>query len=104
MGSLLDHFVLNDPKAFLFDKSKNLLVIQVSLAIVDNSTIDQYFQSKASAYDQTVWQGSYDYYNTKNQWIMRALYIGNTLYTISNGEVKLNNLTDMTQIAQVTLK
>jgi len=133
-----DSPVLNDPKAFLFDKSKNLLVIPVSLAIVDNSTLDQYGQSKASAYGQTVWQGAYvfsltadggftlkgtvthldstllnsqgqltnsnEYYNTQNQWIMRSLYIGNTLYTISNGEVKLNNLTDMTQIAQVTLK
>jgi len=133
-----DSPVLNDPKAFLFDKSKNLLVIPVSLAIVGNSTFDQYGQSKASAYGQTVWQGayvfslttdggftlkgtvthldstllnsqgqlanSYDYYNTQNQWIMRSLYIGNTLYTISNGEVKLNSLTDMTQIAQVTLQ
>ena len=133
-----DSPVLNDPKAFLFDKSKNLLVIPVSLAIVDNSTLDQYGQSKGSAYGQTVWQGAYvfsltaeggftlkgtvthldstllnsqgqlinsnDYGNTQNQWIMRSLYIGNTLYTISNGEVKLNSLTDMTQIAQVTLQ
>jgi inhibitor of cysteine peptidase len=133
-----DSPVLNDPKAFLFDKSKNLLVIPVSLAIVDNSTLDQYGQSKASAYGQTVWQGAYvfsltadggftlkgtvthldstllnsqgqltnsdEYYNTQNQWIMRSLYIGNTLYTISNGEVKLNNLTDMTQIAQINLQ
>jgi inhibitor of cysteine peptidase len=133
-----DSPVLTDPKAFLFDKNKNLLVIPVSLAIVDNSTLDQYGQSKDSAYGQTVWQGvyvfnlnpnsgftlkgtvthidstllnsqgqlanSYDYYNTQNQWITRALYIGNTLYTISNGEVKLNSLTDMTQIAQVILQ
>ena len=133
-----DSPVLNDPKAFLFDKSRNLLVIPVSLAIVDKSLLDQYGESKASAYGQTVWQGayvfsltldggftlkgtvthldskllndqgqlanSYDYYNTQNQWIMRALYIGNTLYTISNDEMKLNNLTDMTQIAQVKLQ
>ena len=133
-----DSPVLNDPKAFLFEKTKNLLVIPVSLAIVDNSTIGQYGQTKDSAYGQTVWQGAYvfsltteggftlkgtvthldstllnsqgqlidsnNYYNTQNQWIMRSLYIGNTLYTISNGEVKLNSLTDMTQIAQVTLQ
>jgi inhibitor of cysteine peptidase len=133
-----DSPVLNDPKAFLFDKSRNLLVIPLSLAIVDNSTLDKYGQSEASTYGQTVWQGayvfsltldggfalkgtvthldskllnnqgqlsnSYDYYNTQNQWIMRALYIGNTLYTISNDEMKLNNLTDMTQIAQVILQ
>jgi inhibitor of cysteine peptidase len=133
-----DSPVLNDPKAFLFDKSKNLLVIPVSLAIVDNSTLDQYGQTKTSEYGQTVWQGAYvfsltaeagftlkgtithldspllnsqgqltnsnDYYKTQNQWIMRSLYIGNTLYTISNGEVKLNSLTDMNQIAQVALQ
>jgi len=45
----------------------------------------------------------YDYWGTQNQWITRSLYIGNTLYTISNGEVKLNSLTDMAQIAQVNL-
>ena len=36
---------------------------------------------------------SMNYYNSQNQWITRSLYIGNTLYTISNAEVKLNNLT-----------
>ena len=44
-----------------------------------------------------------DYYNTQNQWITRSLYIGNTLYTISNAEVKLNNLTDLSEIATVNL-
>ena len=129
---------LTDPKAFLFDKSKNLLVIPIDLAIVDNSTLQQYGQSKDSAYGTMVWQGAYvfslttnggfilkgtithmdstllnsqgqltnsnDYYNTQNQWITRSLYIGNTLYTISNSEVKLNSLTDMSQIAQIKLQ
>jgi inhibitor of cysteine peptidase len=43
------------------------------------------------------------YYSTQNNWITRALYIGNTLYTFSNVEVKLNSLTDMTQIAEIGL-
>ncbi len=43
------------------------------------------------------------YYNTQNNQITRSLYIGNTLYTFSNAEVKLNSLTDMTQIAQINL-
>ena len=132
-----DSPVLSDPKAFLFDRTKNLLVIPVSLALVDNSTINQY-QPKDSAYGTTVWQGAYvfsltesggftlkgtithlnpallnsqgqltnpnDYYNTQNDWITRSLFIGNTLYTISNAEVKLNNLTDMSQIGQVNLQ
>ena len=135
-----DSPVLTDPKAFLFDKTKSLLVIPVSLALVDNSTIQEqlkYGQSAASAYGTTVWQGAYvfslsttggftlrgtithlnaallnsqgqltnpnDYYNTQNNWITRSLYIGNTLYTISNAEVKLNSLTDLSQIGQVNL-
>jgi inhibitor of cysteine peptidase len=136
-----DSPVLSDPKAFLFDKTKNLLVIPVSLALVDNATIQEqlkYGQLAASAYGTTVWQGAYvfslttnggftlignithfdsallnnqgqlsnpsDYWNTQNNWITRALYIGNTLYTVSNGEVKLNSLTDMSQIDQVKLQ
>jgi inhibitor of cysteine peptidase len=129
--------VLNDPKALLFDKSKNLLVIPVDLAIV-NQTLTQQYPSDFPAYGQLVWQGAYvfslspeggfairgtvthlnatllnsqgqltnsnDYYNTQNQWITRSLYIGNTLYTISNSEVKLNSLTDMSQIVQINLQ
>ncbi len=136
-----DSPVLSDPKAFLFDITKNLLVVPVSLALVDNATIQEqlkYGQSAASAYGTTVWQGAYvfslttnggftlkgtithlnsallnsqgqlsnpnDYWNTQNDWITRELYIGNTLYTVSNGEVKLNSLTDMSQIATVSLQ
>jgi uncharacterized secreted protein with C-terminal beta-propeller domain len=124
---------LNEPKAFLFDKDKGLLVIPVSLALVDNST----GQARDSSYGTTVWQGayvfsvsldggftlkgtvthidpaqlnsqghlktSYSYYGTQNSEITRALYIGNTLYTFSNSMVKLNSLSDMTQTGQINL-
>ncbi len=43
------------------------------------------------------------YYNNYASYITRSLYIDNNLYTISNSEVKLNSLTDMTQIGQVNL-
>ena len=132
-----DSPALTDPKAFLFDQTKNLLVIPVSLAIVDTTTLGQYGQSAASAYGTTVWQGAYvfslslnggfalkgtithidptllnsqgqltnsiDFYNTQNQWVTRSLYIDNILYTISNSEVKLNSLTDLSEIAQIKL-
>ena len=128
-----DSAVLTDPKAFLFDKTKNLLVIPVNLALVADKSY-----SHASNYGEMVWQGAYvfsltanggftlkgtvthlnatlldsqgqltssnNYYDTQNQWITRSLYIGNTLYTVSNAEVKLNSLTDMTQTAQINLK
>ena len=44
-----------------------------------------------------------DFYQNQNNFITRSLYIGYTLYTISNAEIKLNNLTDLTQIATVNL-
>jgi inhibitor of cysteine peptidase len=129
-----DSAALTDPKAFLFDKAKGLLVIPVNLALVSDANKQQ----GNSAYSDMVWQGAYvfsltanggftlkgtithlnatllnnqgqltnsmDYYNSQNQWITRSLYIGNTLYTISNAEVKLNSLTDMSQIAQINLQ
>jgi uncharacterized secreted protein with C-terminal beta-propeller domain len=42
-------------------------------------------------------------YYPQNDAITRSLYIGNTLYTVSNAEVVLTSLTDMTEIAQVNL-
>jgi uncharacterized secreted protein with C-terminal beta-propeller domain len=59
-----------------------------------NSTLldSQVFMTDSSAY-----------YSSQNDWITRSLYIGNTLYTISNSEVQLNSLTDLTQIAQINL-
>ena len=135
-----DSAALSDPKAFLFDKQKGLLVIPVDLALVQDKS-----EATASSYGTTVWQGayvfsltlnggfelrgnithidfsnpphsesfgdSYNYrqdastivWNSQNNWINRSLYIGNTLYTISNAEVKLNNLGDLTQIAQINL-
>ena len=42
-------------------------------------------------------------YYPQNDDITRSLYIGNTLYTVSNAEVVLTNLSDMTRIAQVNL-
>jgi uncharacterized secreted protein with C-terminal beta-propeller domain len=124
---------LDDPKAFLFDKSKNLLVIPISLAVVSEQDKAAY---GSSAYGQTVWQGAYvytitenglqlrgtvthlnatqlnaesqlkepnSYWETQNQWITRSLYIGNTLYTISSGQIKLSNLSDLSAIATVNL-
>jgi len=124
---------LNDPKAFLFDKSKNLLVLPISLAVINPQ--DQAANEKW-AYGQTVWQGAYvytitesglqlrgtvthlnatqlnaegqlkdpsTYWETQNQWITRSLYIGNTLYTISSGQIKLSNLSDLSTKATVNL-
>jgi inhibitor of cysteine peptidase len=50
-----DSPVLSDPKAFLFDKSRNLLVIPVNLALIDKTTT----APGPNAYGTMVWQGAY---------------------------------------------
>ncbi|MGD0644069.1 MAG: beta-propeller domain-containing protein [Candidatus Bathyarchaeia archaeon] len=150
-GNYTSSIALNDPKAFLFDLQKQLLVIPVS---INNYYIDTGNATSSSkeipapapavspgdvitSSGESYWQGAYvfnldlnngftlkgtvthlnatlidsqgfmtdssAYYNSQNDWITRSLYIDNTLYTISNSEVQLNSLTDMTQIAQINL-
>ena len=128
-----DSLALTDSHAFLFDKSRNLLVVPVSLAIVP----EQSREYGASAYGETVWQGVYvyslsvdsgftykdrishvdpallgsdgnlqntaDYYSTINDWVTRTLYIDNVLYTVSAGQVKLNSLNGLSELATVPL-
>ena len=121
---------LYNPKAFLFDRQKQLLVIPVSITqygvippideTTENKTI---FDSREGGY----WQGVYVfnvtlsgfdfkggithqdnntqeyYYGDYNKNVNRAIYIGNILYTISNSKVNLNSLTDLSQIATIQL-
>jgi uncharacterized secreted protein with C-terminal beta-propeller domain len=116
--------VLSDHRAFLFDKSKNLLVIPVLEAKVDQS---QYplGQVDAGAYGQPVWQGAYvfnitldsglvlrgkishlengvDIYSS-SYYVQRSLYIENVLYTVSDKKVKLNSLEDLTFIKEIEI-
>lgn len=127
--------VLDDPKAFLFDKSRNLLVIPVELYLVNKTEVPPGPQ----AYGTFAWQGVYVFDVTlsggfvmrgnvtqmdnaaallanpslaikgnygwvnSDQWITRALYIGNTLYTVSNARVQLNSLDNFGLLAEVNL-
>jgi uncharacterized secreted protein with C-terminal beta-propeller domain len=127
---------LNDPKAFLFDKTKELLVIPVSITqygVVDGDpgTVNETRKEAEIAFStQTYWQGAYvfkltltsgfelrggithqdnstsqqDYwYGDYSKNVNRALYIDDTLYTVSNAKVKLNSLIDLTEIAEIKL-
>ena len=123
-----DSPVLSDPKAFLFDKSRNLLVIPVELAEIDKTAV----APSPDAYGTFVWQGVYvfrltlndgfvlrgrvtqmenntytsqngNYYYMSGDWISRALYIDNTLYTVSNTRVQLNSLDNFVLIAKIDL-
>jgi inhibitor of cysteine peptidase len=117
-----DSPILTDPKAFLFDKEKALLVIPVSVAEIDAS---QYPSGVPSwAYGNTVWQGAYVFntsldgfvlkgtvthlesgenvYNTI-YWVKRSLYIENVLYTVSDKKIKMNNLDNLAPINEIKL-
>ncbi|MGQ9539247.1 MAG: beta-propeller domain-containing protein, partial [Candidatus Bathycorpusculaceae bacterium] len=102
-GTGSDTPVLWEHKAFLFDKSKELLVIPVFI------------------YDYS-WQGVYIFTTTNcelalkgnithlqygasgwsyNYQIKRALYIDNMLYTVSDKKVKINGLEDFSLIREI---
>jgi uncharacterized secreted protein with C-terminal beta-propeller domain len=130
---------LYEPKAFLFDEAKQLLVIPVSITqygviggggiippVAPNPSGKDVGSTSTPSMQGGYWQGAYvfkltlngfelvggithqenttaQYYGDYNFNVNRALYIGNTLYTVSNGEVKLNSLTDLSQIAEIKL-
>jgi uncharacterized secreted protein with C-terminal beta-propeller domain len=111
--------VLDDHRAFLFDKTRNLLVIPILEAKVAESN------PPANAYGQAFWQGAYVFNITVNHgfilkgkithsengidiWnsdyhIERSLFIDNVLYTVSNAKVKLNSLEDLAFIKEIKL-
>jgi len=119
-----DSPVLRDHKAFLFGKKKNLLVIPVSVAEIDES---QYPNGVPPyAYGEIVWQGAYvftisltleekimlrgiithvengDVHNNSYD-ITRTLYMGEVLYTISESKIKMNSLLDLSEINELYL-
>jgi inhibitor of cysteine peptidase len=115
--------VLTDPKAFLFDKSMNLLVIPVLVAKIDRNQYPG--EVPPNAYGNPVWQGAYVFdltvehgfvlrgnithiedgidINDQNYWIERTGYIEDVLYTVSDRKVKLNMLEDLTPITEIPL-
>jgi len=117
-----------EPKAFLFDRAKEgLLVIPVS--ITQYGVVEPSKDVSTTPTQPGYWQGAYvfeltlaggfnlrggithqgtattqDYwYEDYNLNINRSLYIGNTLYTLSNLMVRLNSLADLKQIAEIKL-
>jgi len=122
-----DSYALSDHKAFLFSRSKNLLVIPILLAEINE---EQYPGGvPPNAYGEYTWQGAYVfdisladglvleggithseddaqlkwgwYYSSRS--VKRSLYIDNVLYTISDELVKINNLEDLSEISEIEL-
>jgi uncharacterized secreted protein with C-terminal beta-propeller domain len=118
-----DSPVLSDPKAFLFDASRDLLVIPVEVAKIDPT---QYPGGvPTNAYGTQVWQGAYVFNVTLtggltlegtithgqnngvmpnyNYWITRALYIDDVLYTVSQAKIVLNSLPSLAFLTEIDL-
>jgi uncharacterized secreted protein with C-terminal beta-propeller domain len=124
-----DSPVLWDHKAFLFDKSRNLLVMPILEAKVD---VTEYPEGVPSwAYGEPVYQGAYVfdisidnglqlrgrvthiddpseleegyYYYYSPFAVERSLYIDDVLYTISQAKIKMNSLDNLGYINEVEL-
>ena len=124
-----DSPILTDHKAFLFDKERNLLVIPVRVAEIDPSQYPG--EIPDWTYGDIIWDGAYvfhisleqglelrgtithvadpsetakmGYYYNSQYSIQRSLYIDNVLYTISELKIKMNSLTNLTEIGEINL-
>ena len=116
-----DSPALTDHRSVLFDKSLNLLVIPLTIALNQTNATCPW------CYNPPVWQGAYAFsvtvsggivlrgnvtqlptgqlpsWNNSGFFVTRALYIGTVLYTISNNMVKMNSLSDLTELNTVSL-
>jgi len=122
-----DSAALNDHKAFLFSKAKDLLVIPITLAELNAS---KYASTEQFQYGDFTFQGAYvfkltteggfqlkgrishanetdllksgDYFQSCSN-VVRSAYIGDTLYTISDSKVLANDLLTMNSVSGLTL-
>jgi len=120
--------VLDDPRAFLFSKSKKLLALPIELYELS----DAQKASSDSTYGEFSYQGAYIYnidldkgftlkgkithvtdqktdesdyqYDSYNQYVNRILYIDDYLYTISNEKILTNSLNDLGKINEIKLQ
>lgn len=118
-----DSIALQDHKAFLFSREKNLLVIPVS--IMESSDKRGYGQftfggavvfkvdkngfeltgkidhSDGGSQGEGEYWGGYSYYDNT---VKRSLYIGDILYTFSSKYLKMNKLSDLKEVKNLELK
>ncbi len=120
-SSYSDSPALRDPKAVLFDKSISLLALPVQASNYNysgQSTSNTGICSTSSAsyvFDVTttslILRGTISHQtgNTSpdacfsEYYITRELFIGNVLYTISNAMIKMNSLTDLSELGSIRL-
>ena len=113
--------VLRDHRAFLFDRSRNLLVFPVMVAEIDETKYPG--GVPPNTHGDPVWQGAYVFNISleegfvlkggvthleddtdlwaSNYWVKRSLYINNALYTISDKKIKINSLENLAEINKI---
>jgi len=125
-----DSYVLNDHKAFLFDREKGLLVLPVLLAEITGEQKAS-GDTKANTYGQYTYQGAYVYdvslqdgiklkgrvthiedqpqlqrnyycYGSTDA-IKRCGYIEDNLYTVSGSKLLFNSLADLNEVSRIEL-
>jgi uncharacterized secreted protein with C-terminal beta-propeller domain len=101
---------LEDHKAFLFDQDKQLLAIPVQISDYYRSSqwqglyvFDISVTSGLDLKGTITHQESGAYGWDTNYYVKRSLYIENVLYTMSDKEIKLNNLEDLGPIKEIPL-
>lgn len=122
-----ESLALRNHKAFLFDKSKNLLAFPVRIAKIDENKYPSGVPPNTRG--DFAWQGAYvfkvtsegfelkgkvshmeedtnipkfDYYSS-DSFVKRVHYIENVLYTFSPDKIKMNELKDLKEIGEVDL-
>lgn len=114
-----DSVALYEHKAFLFDKSKNLLVVPIR-------EVDEEYKTDENGYfKNNVWNGAYVFTITSNgfdvrgkvshsekdemnYWsspfnVERSLFIGDNLYTFSDSMIKVNDLGTVKEVNSIDL-
>lgn len=125
-GDWTDSQALYDPKAFLFDNEKQLLVIPVSItnygpievkedetfiqqggfwqgAYVFNSSTEEFTLRGTITHAENVTDTTNYYWIEPDSTVNRAIYINNYLYTISNLKVRISNLETLAFVEEVEL-
>ena len=119
-----DSLASTDHRAFLFDREKNLLVVPILLAELNEGqpksqegdftfqgayvydiSLENGFQLKGRvghATEEDFLKSGYNFYS--NAEVIRSLYMDTTLFTISNAMIKANSLIDMSAISTVLLE
>ncbi len=123
-----DSYALQDHKAFLYDKEKELLVLPILLAEIPQHIKDSPDIGRGGpAYGEYVFQGAFvfnvnledgfvergrithvtkedelkrGYYFDNVYSVKRALYIGDVLYTLSNNMLKANDLGSLEELKE----